>query len=1017
MGYRYLSLTHAQRDESTNIFTDIFAESLLSINPDTDADAVKKVFENVSLVLENEDLGAAFYHLLTATSGIKLIDFKDFSNNVFHVVTELTYKKGDEEFRPDITLLINGMPLAFIEVKKPNNHEGILAERDRINVRFKNKKFRKFINISQILVFSNNMEYDLESIEPIQGAFYASTSYSNANFNCFREEEALDLLTLLAPEDNELENDVLKDTNLAAIKNTPEFKTNKNPNSPTNRLLTSLFCKDRLALLLKYGLAYVQEPKGLEKHIMRYPQLFATQAIKHTLESGVKKGIIWHTQGSGKTALSFYNVHYLTDYFQQKSIVPQFYFIVDRIDLMDQAKREFSSRGLIVHGINSKEELVKNFRLKQAVHNLSGKREITVVNIQKFKDDSDVLKVNDYDISSQRIYFLDEVHRSYNPTGSFLANLINSDKNAIIIGLTGTPLIANDRRSRDTFGDYIHKYYYNASIADGYTLKLIREGIETKYQLELQQALKEIEILKGNTDKRVIYAHEKFVEPLLDYIIDDFVQSRNRLGDHTLGGMVVCDSSNQAKKLFEFFISKYHPEQKTLQDIQRHAFVAEPSAHYGNYQTLHKHSLTASLILHDFGNKADRKQEVADFKDGKIDLLFVYNMLLTGFDAKRLKKLYIGRVIKSHNLLQALTRVNRPYKNFKYGYVVDFADIRKEFDTTNKAYFAELQDELGDEMENYSNLFKSKAEIEAEIRDIKDNLFHYDLSNAENFSQQISQIQDRKKVLEIKKALENAKNLYNLIRLSGHFDILETVDFKKLNQLYNETARHLELLNLKESLQNNVDTTNLLNVALENVLFMFRKVSEEEMIIADQLKDSLRKTRETLGGNFDQKDPEFISLYDELKRLFQKKNLDEITQDDMKHNREALQKILEAGTELNRKNNLLKAKYDNDSKYARVHKRLLEKGAITNRESEIGVTLMTIKQQADHKILINTKLLDNESYFQNLMMNVVFDGFEKAQIDLAPETALYINDCLVKEYINEYQGKTAWWSQAAKNKR
>ncbi|MEI7615050.1 MAG: DEAD/DEAH box helicase family protein, partial [Betaproteobacteria bacterium] len=403
-----------------------------------------------------------------------------------------------------------------------------------------------------------------------------------ANFNCFREEQTFDLQALLAPEKDELENEVLQDNNLLTIKHTPEFITNKNPNSPTNRLLTSLFCKDRLALLLKYGLAYVQEAKGLEKHIMRYPQLFATKAIERTIDSGIKKGIIWHTQGSGKTALSFYNVHYLTDYFQQKAVVPQFYFIVDRIDLMDQAKREFYSRGLIVHSISSKEELLKNFRLKQAIHNLSGKREITVVNIQKFKDDDEVLKANDYDISCQRIYFLDEVHRSYNPTGSFLANLINSDRNAIIIGLTGTPLIANDRRSRDTFGDYIHKYYYNASIADGYTLKLIREGIETKYQLELQQALKEIEILKGNTDKRVIYAHEKFVEPLLDYIIDDFVQTRNRLGDHTLGGMVVCDSSNQARKLFEFFISKYRPEQKTLQDIQRHACVAEPSAHYGN---------------------------------------------------------------------------------------------------------------------------------------------------------------------------------------------------------------------------------------------------------------------------------------------------------------------------------------------------------------------------------------------------------------------------------------------------
>ena len=198
--------------------------------------------------------------------------------------------------------------------------------------------------------------------------------------------------------------------------------------------------------------------------------------------------------------------------------------------------------------------------------------------------------------------------------------------------------------------------------------------------------------------------------------------------------------------------------------------------------------------------------------------------------------MYIGRLIKDHNLLQTLTRVNRPYKKFRYGYVVDFADISREFDKTNKAYFEELQSELGDEMQYYTNLFKSKEEIEAEIKEIKEKLFHYELNNAEIFSQQISQIEDRKTVLEIKKALENAKNLYNLIRLYGHFDLLERVDFKKLIHLYNEAARHLELLNLKESVQNNVDTTNLLNVALENVLFMFRKVKEEEMIIADQLK-------------------------------------------------------------------------------------------------------------------------------------------------------------------------------------
>jgi type I restriction enzyme R subunit len=335
---------------------------------------------------------------------------------------------------------------------------------------------------------------------------------------------------------------------------------------------------------------------------------------------------------------------------------------------------------------------------------------------------------------------------------------------------------------------------------------------------------------------------------------------------------------------------------------------------------------------------------------------------------------------------------------------VDFADIRQNFEKTNKAYFDELQSELGDEIEKYSNLFKSKEEIEEEFKDIKEKLFSYDLKNAELFSRQISVIEDRKVVLEIKQALGNAKNLYNLIRLYGHFDLLEKLDFSKITLLYNEAARHLDLLNLKEALKNNVDTTNILNVALENVLFMFRKVSEEEMIIADQLKDTLRKTRETLAHNFDQQDPEFVSLYDELKRLFDQKNLDEITQEDMKRNIAALQQIFDKITELNRKNNLLKAKYENDAKYARTHKRILERGNISKRESEIHETLMEIKNQVDDKILINTKLLDNEAFFEGIVINDVIKCFNKTGVKLDPASAKYVNTCLVKEYVNEYQG-------------
>jgi type I restriction enzyme R subunit len=985
LGYSYISLSNIKWDVETNIFTDIFFQSLKRINPTLEEDEVFRVYEDVRLALDNDDLGMVFYRMLTATSGVRLIDFKDFNNNTFNVVTELPYKNGDDEFRPDITLLINGLPLAFVEVKKPNNREGVLAERDRINVRFKNKKFKKFINISQLLVFSNNMEYDAESIVPIQGAFYATTSHQTVPFNCFREEESLNLNKLLSPEDESVENFVLKDNNLTAIKHSPEFITNKDVASPTNRILTSLFSKDRIAMLLEYGLAYVTnlETGSIEKHVMRYPQFFASRRIQDEIDKGVKKGIIWHTQGSGKTALAYYNVHLLTDYFSKKGVVPKFYFIVDRIDLMTQAKDEFESRGLEVHTVNSKEELQENFAMSRAIHGVSGKREITVVNIQKFEDETDVLRSADYDINIQRVYFLDEVHRSYNPTGSFLASLVNSDRNAIIIGLTGTPLIGEGHRSRDIFGDYIHKYYYNASIADGYTLKLIREGIETKYKLQLEQALKEVEILKGNVDRAVIYAHEKFVEPMLDYIIDDFEKSRIRLGDKTLGGMVVCDSADQAKKLHELFETKYSTG--------------------GSAEIKY----SSALILHDVGDKKSRRDQVVAFKAGQIDLLFVYNMLLTGFDAKRLKKLYLGRVIRNHNLLQTLTRVNRPYMDHRYGYVVDFADIRKEFDTTNKAYFDELQEELGDEMKTYSNLFKSTEEIEVEIAEIKEVLFHFDLLNAEVFSQQITQIEDRQVVLTIKKALESAKNLYNIIRLYGHFELLDKLDFKKLNTLYNEASRHIELINLKESLQNNADSTNLLNVALENVLFVFRKISEDELVIADRLKDTLRKTREELNINFDQKDPEFTSLYEELKRLFDKKNLDEISQDEMKNNIGALQKIFDKVSELNRRNNLLKAKYKHDAKYARLHKRIIERG-ITKQESAIHHSLMSIKVQADEKVLINTNLLNNEQYFVQMMAPIVINGFEGVKIELDSDSTRYVNDYVVGEYLREYQGTSIW---------
>ncbi|MDP2830403.1 MAG: type I restriction endonuclease [Sulfuricellaceae bacterium] len=1009
LGYRYLSLKEAVWDEETNIFPALFSEAIARINPELSAEDATRLLADVKLILDNEDLGKAFYGRITERSGIRLIDFENFNNNSFHVVTELTCKNGDDEFRPDITLLINGMPLAFIEVKKPNNREGVLAERNRIITRSRNPRFRRFINITQLMVFSNNMEYEDGSPQPIEGAFYASPSYDSPVFNYFREEETLDLAQLLANEDDALENEVLRDNNLNVIKHSPEFLSNKSPDTPTNRICTSLFSRARLSFLLRFALAYVNESDGLHKHVMRYPQLFATKAIEKKLDAGIKKGIIWHTQGSGKTALAYYSTRFLTDYFQLQGVIPKFYFIVDRLDLATQAQREFSCRGLVVHTIDSRADFARDIKTTQVLHNHSGKPEITVVNIQKFQDDPDVVRTEDYDFNIQRIYFLDEVHRSYNPEGSFLANLSQSDRNAIKIGLTGTPLLG-DYKSRDLFGGYIHKYYYNASIADGYTLRLIREEIATNYKISLQEALAAVQLQQGDIDRKLIYSHPKFVEPMLDYIVRDFEKSRSALGDASIGGMVICDSADQAKQMFEIFNTVYAAQPSSTYSVQDSAqawiAAAQPES-YAARTLLENRVKNAALILHDVGSKDERKQWVEDFKAGKIDLLFVYNMLLTGFDAKRLKKLYLGRVIKAHNLLQALTRVNRTYKDFRYGYVVDFADIRKEFDKTNKDYFDELQSELGDEIEHYSNLFKSAEEITQEIEAIKDILFSFNIENAEEFSRQLSQIQDRATVLALKKALADARNLYNLIRLQGEYGLLQQLDFHKLGQLYRETCNHLDLLNLKETIESATDTSNLLNIALEDVIFKFAKIREEELVLADKLKNTLRQTREALADNFDQQDPKFVTLREELERLFKKKKLSEVSQEEMTANIGALNAIHEQAKELNRQNNQLRAKYQGDAKYTRIHKRLQERGAFSQTERRLFEALTGVKAQADEQVLQNTQLLNNESYFERMMQPIVIDEFlTRQKIKLSPDASRSINHLVVAEYMNEFSAGT-----------
>jgi len=1003
LGFSYLSLANETWDIETNIFTGILKKSVQNINPSAKPEEIDRLLEEIILSLDNEDLGKTFYEKLTNKSGLKLIDFSDFSKNSFHVVTELPCIKDDEEFRPDITILVNGMPLSFIEVKKPHNKDGVIAERERMNRRFKNKSFRRFANITQLMVFSNNMEYEDGVIEPVFGAFYSTPAYADLKFNFFREDPDYPVRQALLQLTDEQENVVLRDNNLMVIKHNPEFQTNKFENSPTNRILTSLFSRARLRFILQYGLAYVEEEengkRSLQKHIMRYPQLFATKAIAAKLDAGQRKGIIWHTQGSGKTALAYFNVKYLTDYFQKQNTVPKYYFIVDRLDLLIQASAEFVNRGLKVNTVNSRTEFIADLQVVGAIHNHSGQPEITVVNIQKFSEDSTVKQIPEYDINIQRVFFLDEAHRSYNPKGNYLANLINADRKAIKIALTGTPLlreVAKEYDSKMLFGNYIHKYYYNMSIADGYTLRLIREEIEGSFKMRMQEVMQQIKVLKGEIPAQKIYANQRFAQPLLEYITNDLIQFRRSEQDASLAGMVVCDSSEQAKELFRLFEEKYG-KQETKSSV---LMAAEPPVKYGNHDVP---KLKAALILHDENDKRTRKGLVNAYKKGNVDLLFVYNMLLTGFDAHRLKKLYLARVIHDHNLLQTLTRVNRPYKKYKYGYVVDFADISKQFDRTNRLYFDELQEQLGDEMEMYSNLFKTPEEISKEIAEIQETLFQYETVNRELFSQQIEQLTDKAELLRLIKALRLARELKNIIAVNGYEALIGIGNFEVWNSLLSTAQARLDNLNFLETLGTEESTQNLLNTVLEDVVFQFVKVGEEELKLADEFKEILRRTRESLLENFDPKDPVFVNLREELERIFKKRNLSELSQLNMVENMQLLRKIYDRAKELNRTNNLLRLKYEYDEKYARIHKRLTEKQLLNAKEMQLHRALMQVKHQVDLKLEGQEDLIGNDAYFEKYLMQLVVNEFrKKEQISLDYNTTQSINRLIKNEYIQQY---------------
>lgn len=917
LGYDYQSLKGAQIDFETKIFVDRFKTSLERINKrKISNDEIFALIGEINVLLKNNDLGKEFYkRLLSSEYSIKLLDLDNYYNNDFAVVDELPFsiKEGTEEgsFRPDINILINGMPLAFLEVKHPDNCGGIQVEFERmINKRLKNDDYKKYFNLIQIVSFSNNMEYedaDDDIAEEVKaGSFYTTPNGQSTTFSFFREDikEYHANYKLREIEDDVIRM-VVKDGGYDPVETEAvEFKTNLSDLTPCNRFITSFYDKERFMYMLRYGIMFLTEIKKVhnastntdeelpikQKHIMRYPQFFATRAIIKRFGEKDKNGIIWHTQGSGKTALSAYANRIITDFFAKKNVNARFFFIVDRLDLMTQATTEFVNRGFTVTNVSNKIDFAKELK-KPLDEDNDGIGTICVVNVQKLMEESKMPVIeNDYNVKVQRVFFVDEAHRSYNVHGEFFKNLMTCDTNGIYIAMTGTPLLTKKERSNLKFGDYIHKYFYDKSIADGYTLRIKKEQIDTTAKAEIRENL---DIENQNLDSRDVYESDDYIEGVSKYIEKDFRQFRLVNTDNSIGGMIVCRSNDQARKINEWF--------------------KENS------------KLTSGLVMSDSENNvvqnALNKQNQINFREnGFPDILVVHYMLTTGYDVKRLKKMYLLRGPHAQSLLQTISRVNRPYKSpngkvYQYGYIVDFVDIEKEYNNTLDAYIKELEADMnedGDDEVSLAGLVIDKEDIKKKLDALLIELKKF--IPVDNIEQFVTMMQyfNKEALLKIRKLLTGIKDCSVEFKLSRADEYSKLIDDAKVNKYLKVVNDRISFINLSSKVIDTLDIMN--NEEVISVVYEFIKtkitildlskfmIKDEDF---DKIKNVITDLQKEIHKNKNKKDIKVQKLEDLLKKIFEKlqvfdyDNIDELS-DELKNALEEAKKINDENEKLSK---------------------------------------------------------------------------------------------------------------------
>lgn len=754
MGYKYISVEEALRqrggDTGNFILADIATEKLMEINGyDVGGNEYKFSEKDVRDAIDELehmqyegliDTAQKIYNTIMPTSGgktvkvsaggktmsknFRFIDFQNPKNNAFHVTAEFT-ATGKQNIRPDIVCFVNGIPFAVIENKK-----GSVATVEAINQMNRNQGPEfcpKLFTYTQLLVATNGKELQYGTTGTLN-KFYAVWKEKGASEEDV-DKRVVALITKKAG--TQVYAQILTDLN-----GYTEGHVQKTDRLPTeqDRGIVALFEPARLLDLTKN---YILFDAGVKK-LSRYQQYFAIHkmlervAEQETTSTGIVRrrgGLVWHTQGSGKSLTMVMFVKALIE--NPHISNPRVIIVTDRKDLDKQIKDTFKN-------CNLKKEVIQATS-GQNLLELIKEKNLAVVTTLVHKFESAAKKKTGLVDSDQNIFVLiDEAHRSQSGIASLEMNRIIPS--ACYIGFTGTPLMKDEKESWRKFGGYIDKYTIDDALADKIILPLIYEGRYVDLVQNAEQIDKHIDRVSEDMSKKYNAGVDtKHVRQLQKQITANIIKNNPQrieeiardIEEHFMGHFQNTGLKAQIvapSKFSAILFQKFFEKRGNINT----GVVISDEHDSGDEEDTHKKEVVRYLDSVREKNGSVSKYEkdvIASFKNNEdgVEVVIVVDKLLTGFDAPRNTVLYLAKDLRDHNLLQAIARVNRLHENKKLpktaGYVIDYSENAKNIDTAMKLFGnydeSDVKGTLIDVVEKIQELEESYAQVHDIFKEIK----------------------------------------------------------------------------------------------------------------------------------------------------------------------------------------------------------------------------------------------------------------------------------------------------------